>query len=80
MSKLKNVDYEDSFLHEIVEENGEKKKKNLIFPITRYPNILNRPSVTDDITLSKNPEFLLVSVDEEEVSDDKIYEMFGCEW
>ena len=80
MPKLKNVEYEDTFLHEIVEENGEKKKKNLVFPVTRYPNILNRPTVTDNIRDSKNPEFLLVSTGEEEVDDNEIYDLFGCEW
>ena len=78
--KLKNIRYSDSFLHEIIEENGKKKKGGLLFPFTRYANILNRPIVTSDILSSKNPDFLLVPTDTVEIDDGIIYELFGQQW
>ena len=80
MSEIKNVRYTDSFLHEIIEENGVKKKKGILFPITRYDNILNRPIVSSDILSSKNPDFLLVPTDTVEIDDGIIYELFGQQW
>lgn len=80
MSELKNVRYTDTFLHEIIEENGEKKQKGLLFPFTRYDNILNRPKVSDNIRASNNPDFLLVPTETVEVDDSEIYKLFGQEW
>ena len=78
--RLKNVRYTDSFLHEIIEENGKKKKGGILFPFTRYANILNRPIVTDDIKSSKNPEFLLVKTETFELDDSIVFELFGQQW
>lgn len=78
--KLKNIRYSDSFLHEIIEENGKKKKGGLLFPFTRYANILNRPIVTNDIKSSKNPEFLLVKTESFELDDSIVFELFGQQW
>ena len=78
--KLKNIRYSDSFLHEIIEENGKKKKGGLLFPFTRYANILNRPIVTNDIKSSKNPEFLLVKTESFVLDDSIVFELFGQQW
>lgn len=80
MSELTNVRYTDTFLHEIIEENGEKKRKGILFPFTRYDNILNRPKVSDNIRASNNPDFLLVPTETVEVDDGEIYKLFGQEW
>ena len=78
--RLKNVRYTDSFLHEIIEENGKKKKGGILFPFTRYANILNRPLVTDDIKSSKNPDFLLVKTESFDLDDSIVFELFGQQW
>lgn len=80
MGRLKNVGYSDGFLHEIIEESGKKEQKRIIFPATRYSNVLNRPVVTESVESSKNPDFLLLSTDSEELDDKDIYELFGQEW
>ena len=80
MSELTNVRYTDTFLHEIIEENGEKKRTGILFPFTRYDNILNRPKVSDNIRASNNPDFLLVPTETVEVDDGEIYKLFGQEW
>lgn len=80
MPELKNVRYSDTFLHEIIEENGVKKKRGLLFPITRYDNVMNRPIVASNIRSSKNPDFLLVPVSTVEIDDEEIFNMYGQEW
>ena len=80
MSELKNTRYTDTFLHEIIEENGKPKYKGILFPFTRYDNILNRPKVSDNIRASNNPEFLLVPTETVEVDDGEVYKLFGQEW
>jgi hypothetical protein len=80
MGKLKNIGYSDSFLHEIIEEDGVKEKKRVIFPSTRYDNVLNRPTVTSSIKESNNSDFMLVTTGEEEVPDAEIFKMFNQDW
>lgn len=53
------------------------------FPVTRYPNILNRPRVIDEnstMALTPNANFHLLTTSVGELSDDIIYEMFGQTW
>lgn len=80
MGKLKNIGYSDSFFHEIIEEDGVKEKKRIIFPTTRYDNVLNRPTVTPSIKESNNSDFMLVPTGEEEVPDADIFKMFKQDW
>lgn len=64
------------------DENGRLRKTG-IFPITRYPNVLNRPrTITEGETLAQTPnaDFHLLTTDVEEVVDDKIFELFGQTW
>lgn len=83
MASMQNVGYSDTFLHELIEETGEKNKKRILFPFTRYDNILNRPLVLDKgegIENSNNPDFLLVTTETEEVDDAVIYDLYKQEW
>lgn len=83
ISHLDVTGYGDTFLWGKEEgENGDIKKKG-IFPISRYDNMLNRPRViTEDssIAVTPNANFHLAVTDVEEVSDDKIFELFGQIW
>ena len=60
-----------------------KEVKVVVFPITRYPNILNRPRVITEkssMAVTPNANFPLLTTDDSEVSDDVIYEMFKQYW
>ena len=77
---LSNIGHSDSVLHEIIEENGSKEKERILFPFTRYDNILNRPKclkLGEKIEKSNNPDFLLET---EEVNDTEIYTLFNQTW
>lgn len=81
MSKsLSSEGYSDGFLHETIEENGEKEKERIFFPFTRYENNLNRPTVGESVKNSSNPDFLLVGIEEEELDDREVFELFKQEW
>ena len=80
---LSNIGHVDSVLHELIEENGSKEKERILFPFTRYDNILNRPKylkLGEKIEKSNNPDFLLVATETEEVNDTEIYTLFNQTW
>lgn len=73
--------FSDIFLHEIIgKKRSKNKKKRTIFPFTRYDNVLNRPRVTSNIRESTNPDFMLVTIDEEEISSGEVFRLFNQTW
>ena len=71
-----NIKHKDSVLHEVIEENG-KFSEGIIYPITRYDNILNSPKVTKDITEANNPPFLLFASEEDDILDTDVYKLIN---
>lgn len=57
--------------------------KHVVFPITRYRNILNRPRLIDeDVSVATVPsgDFHFVTTAVEEVDDNTIYDYFKQIW
>ena len=71
-----NIKHEDAVLHEVIEENG-KFSEGIIYPITRYDNILNSPKVTKDITEANNAPFLLFASEEDDILDTDVYKLIN---
>lgn len=49
----------------------------IVFPITRYQNLLNAPQVVTDISESPGAPFLLMRTGKVDVLDDKIRSLCG---
>jgi len=79
MANLSNIEYSDVVLHSKTIED-ETTTNGIIFPITRYANILNSPKVVSDPSSANNPDFLLLKTGTETIADNEIYSMIGVEW
>ena len=79
---VKNAGYSDILMHmhEETEEGAANGKEKTGFPVTRYDALLNRPRVIDDAQNMPISNFHLLVTQEGEISDDKVYEMFGQIW
>lgn len=75
------IQHRDVILHDKIEEDGEIKE-GIIYPVTRYDNILNSPKVVFDITSANNPPFLLVVSEESTMEDDEVFNLItnGIPW
>ena len=71
--------YSDIVMHskELVDGVNEER---IVFPITRYDNVLNAPKVTDDPSKAENSEFILMTSEESEVDSNTIYDLIGKRW
>ena len=71
--------YSDIILHskELVDGVDEER---IVFPVTRYDNVLNAPKVTDDPLNAENSEFILMASEESEVESNVIYSLIGKRW
>lgn len=75
------IQHRDVILHDKIEEDGEIKE-GIVYPVTRYDNILNSPKVVFDITSANNPPFLLVVEEESTMEDDEVFNLItnGIPW
>lgn len=75
------IQHRDVILHDKIEEDGEIEE-GIIYPVTRYDNILNSPKVVFDITSANNPPFLLVVEEESTMEDDEVFNLItnGIPW
>lgn len=73
MAKNKVMPASDSILH----VKDSDRTERILFPVTRYENILGAPRVIDDIetTTAFGAPFLFLKVDEVELTDEEINEM-----
>ena len=84
LSHLDVSGYEDAMIwakHEGASESDYTKRG--VFPFTRYDCVFNRPRVIIPgvkIADSPNTAFNLVVTDEEEMSDDDIFALYGQSW
>lgn len=80
MSNIKREGYYDTPLWgKTVNENGEEVE-SLLFPVTRYKNIVGRPAVVTDMNDIIPTDMALLKVSEDEIGDDVIYELTGQIW
>lgn len=66
-----------------VDEDGIPKKKQMMFPISRYIDIMNRPrfvSTNQHIDGSAVGEILFVATGIEEVDEETVFGYFGQKW
>lgn len=63
----------DNFLH-IRNEDGEE---GIIFPITRYDNIMGRPTIITDANDLRGSDFSLLVTEEVEVTAEEANEFYG---
>ena len=84
LSHLDVSGYQDGMIWGKYQGSSESDyTKRGIFPFTRYDCILNRPRVIiPGMTIADTPNtpFNLVVVDEEEMSDDDIFALYGQSW
>ena len=80
--KIANSGYSDVLMHMHDEpvEGSEVGRERTGFPITRYDSLLNRPRVIYNAQQMPVSNFHLLATEEGEISDDKVYEMFGQIW
>lgn len=55
-------------------------EKIMFFPITRYANIIGKPSVTRNVMNLANPDFAFLATREVEISDDVIFDRANQTW
>lgn len=79
MANLSDGNYSDVILHSKTIED-EVETREVIFPITRYANILNAPVVVSEPSSANNPDFLLVKTGTEDIPDETVFSMIGVEW
>ena len=79
---ITNAGYSDVLMnmHDDSAEGSEEARRRGAFPITRYSSLLNRPRVIYDAQQMPISNFHLLVTEEGEISDDKVYEMFGQIW
>lgn len=71
--------YSDILMHSKETVNGIDEER-IVFPITRYDNVLNAPHLTDDPKKSENSEFILLTTSESELPADDVYNLYGMKW
>ena len=54
------------------------RSERVIFPITRYDNILSSPKMVSDVETSYGAPFLLLQTDEVEIDEDELYNLCGA--
>lgn len=64
----------DVLLHAKESDRSER----VIFPITRYDNILSSPKMVSDVETSYGAPFLLLQTDEVEIDEDELYNLCGA--
>lgn len=72
--------YSDVLLHAKEQVSETEFDKRVIFPFTRYQNVINAPRVSKNFATSNNPSFMLYVTDEGEIDDAVVFNLFGCEW
>ena len=79
---IANAGYSDILMqmHDTPAEGSAEARARGGFPITRYSSLLNRPRVIYDAQQMPISNFHLLVTEEGEISDDKVYEMFGQIW
>ena len=79
---IENAGYSDILLHmhEDPASGSDTGREKTGFPISRYEALLNRPRIIYDAQQMPISNFHLLVTEEGEISDDKIYEMFGQIW
>ena len=53
------------------------RSERVIFPITRYDNVLSSPKMVEDVNTSFGAPFLLLQTEEVELTEDEIYNLCG---
>ena len=53
------------------------RTERIVFPFTRYDNVLGSPTVIDDVTELTDAPFHLLKLDEEELTISEIRELCG---
>lgn len=79
MAKPEFKGYSDILMHskEVVDGISEER---IVFPVTRYDNVLNAPHVSDDPKLSENSEFILLTSEEPLMDSEEVYRLIGKKW
>ena len=71
--------YSDIVMHSRETVNGIDEER-IVFPITRYDNILNAPHLTTDPSAIKNAEFVLFETESMEMSQEDIFKLYDKTW
>lgn len=79
---IENGGYSDVVMHMHADpaEGSTAGREVTGFPVSRYEALLNRPRVIDDAQKMPISNFHLLVTEEGEISDDKVYAMFGQIW
>lgn len=75
-----NEKYSDVLLHAKRVLEDETEERRVIYPMTRYQDVINAPRVSENILTSNNPPFLLYITSTEEMDNEDIFKLFGTEW
>ena len=80
--KIENAGYSDVLMHMHADpaEGSANGREVTGFPVSRYESMLNRPRVIYNAQQMPISNFHLLVTEEGEISDDKVYEMFGQIW
>lgn len=79
MAKPEFKGYSDIIMHSKENVDGSTEER-IVFPVTRYDNVLNAPHVSDDPTKSENSEFILMTSEEVEMDSETVYSLIGKRW
>lgn len=79
MAKPEFKGYSDIVMHSKENVDGISEER-IVFPVTRYDNVLNAPHVSDDPAHAENSEFILMTSEEKEMDSDLVYALIGKKW
>ena len=65
----------DNLLH----QRNEDGEESIVFPITRYANIMGRPQIVDDVSKIRGSDFVFLVSGEEEITAEEANAFYGKE-
>lgn len=63
----------------ILRHKNEHNVESIIFPVTRYQNIMSSPKVIDDISNARKAPFVLLNTDSVALTITEINELFNIQ-